>query len=586
MPAAFLVLAVACGGTGSERSDGGAPDAGPEVGGDGDASGETAAGDASPGPKHECDGFAYDTEHLVPGPCEEGWDAELAAKALRYERSFHVFSAAAMGVNSDLSVPVDRTADREAIEAFVQAETGWDFVVSQDRHPMDVVAAVHKATGMYAGAGIVADAYRYAVLRDQGYPPEEVERAREWLAKDLEVLHVVVDVTGEPGIIARSIAHKGFPGDGQFETLPLFDAGGNPIPEPKNNGTWRDDRSGRYPDLIWEDSISRDMLAGWAMAYGAAWEVVRDDPAFDPDRKATMQADAKALGESLRKVAPSGYDLEIPDADGRRTLHGCLHEHNFDCAFYEDSLENGFHALMALGIVAAWVFVSEDEALASWLRDELVGERRLHEIARDGMIGVDLGTKTNYSNVNMAMMTAWMASRYLDDPDARPVLEAAIRDAVYDVPGQPNQPADLAQSFFDFVYAAALTGQSAATPPSAPVDQEAVDRGVETLRQFPDAPYWSFGKVNCPEAVCTCDDTSVDSPDCTALDGSALTVLGCVGRNCDLITEELVPMAIRGPSNYHWRSNPYQPNRDGDGGMLLPGVDFRVAYWIGRYARR
>ena len=288
------------------------------------------------------------------------------------------------------------------------------------------------------------------------------------------------------------------------------------------------------------------------------------------------------------QIAPSGYDLEVPDADGRRTLHGCLHEHNFDCAFYADSINNGFHAIMALGVVGAWAAVSEDPDVQSYLHDELVGQRRLHEIARDDMIGVYGAEQTNYSNVNMAFMASWMACRVIDDPEVRAVLAEAVGSSMYDLPGETHQPIEQQTPFFDFTYAACTSGQSAQLPPTSSVDLDAVERGLQTLRDFSDAPYWSFGEPLCPAAVCTCEDKYLDddAKDCTAHDGTHFDVLGCVGRNCDLISDQVVPMKIRGPSNYHWRSNPYQPNRAGDGGQLLPAVDFRGAYWLGRWARR
>ena len=45
-------------------------------------------------------------------------------------------------------------------------------------------------------------------------------------------------------------------------------------------------------------------------------------------------------------------------------------------------------------------------------------------------------------------------------------------------------------------------------------------------------------------------------------------------------------MKIRPPSNYHWRSNPFKPSAGGDGSTLLPGVDFRIAYWTARWTKR
>ena len=74
---------------------------------------------------------------------------------------------------------------------------------------------------------------------------------------------------------------------------------------------------------------------------------------------------------------------------------------------------------------------------------------------------------------------------------------------------------------------------------------------------------------------------------CTAIDGeTTLTLLGEVGRGDELVAAEALPMALRPPSNYHWRSDPYRVNREADGTSLFPGVDFRVAYWMGRHLRR
>ena len=66
-------------------------------------------------------------------------------------------------------------------------------------------------------------------------------------------------------------------------------------------------------------------------------------------------------------------------------------------------------------------------------------------------------------------------------------------------------------------------------------------------------------------------------------------MLGCYGWKGTLIEDTPVPMAIRPASNYHWRSNPYSVNSGGVhdemGGQMLPAVDFRIAYWLGRWAK-
>jgi hypothetical protein len=102
---------------------------------------------------------------------------------------------------------------------------------------------------------------------------------------------------------------------------------------------------------------------------------------------------------------------------------------------------------------------------------------------------------------------------------------------------------------------------------------------VETLKEFKVPPFWDF-------AIENCDAAELESKSCTANDGTHIDVLGAVGWKGDLVAKQPVPMRLRPPSNYYWRSNPYEFNGGGDGSGLLPAVDFRVAYWTGRFTRR
>ncbi|MBK7584132.1 MAG: hypothetical protein IPI67_28525 [Myxococcales bacterium] len=525
-----------------------------------------------------CGKNSYEWRGLAAGPGELPFDAALAEHATRLERQFHGLNAYGTDVTADLSVAVTRVEERKLIADFV-AGHGWDFEAFAGRSVPSVVDGFGKTAGMYAGAGIAADAFRYATLRDQGAECADIERARQYLAADLEVLHKVTAITGIPGGVARGFMQKELAGSAGVETTPLFDENGAALPIEKDNGTWRADNSGgTYPDTIWEDSCSRDMFSGWVFGYASAWEAIHDDPAFAKDKKARLQADASAIGRALMEVGAQGYDLELKDPDGRRTYHGILNENSID-RLYVDGAQNGFNGLLALGSVAALAYVSEDPTLNAYLEKNLIRERALHTIARDNMLGVDLGVKSNYSSYNMAFLGGWLAVRYLCDEDVRSVAREAVQVALYDRPGQTRQPLEQKQSFFDLGYVAAVSGTSAFAGPSAAVDQAALARALQSLAEFEPPPYFAPVRVNC-------DAGEIAAGKCVADDGSALVLLGYVGRGDELVAAEPLPMRTRPPSNYHWRSNPYAVDSPSDGSELLSGVDFRVAYWMARFTKR
>jgi hypothetical protein len=516
---------------------------------------------------------------LLPGPADPGYDEALAQQAWRLERQYHTFNAHGTGVNTEVVVPRDATSARADILAFLEQDDGWDFQAYAGRPVTDVVSAWRKVAGAYAGVGIAADAFRYGVLRDEGADCDEVEQARIHVRRSLEALHLAVAITGEQGVIARGFARRDLPGTGPgIETTPLFDADGLPLPTEKDNGTWREDNSGGlYPDVVWEDSCSRDQYVGWVVGFAALWEVIGADPTFPDDVKERLQRDAAALARSLMQVGKQGYDLEIPDADGRVTYHGYLHEEAIERT-YLTGFENGFHALMALGIVAGLAYVAEQPDIDAYLQDRLILARDLPGIARRFAGMMDLGLRTNFSNYNMLFAGGWLASRYLCDDPARATVNEALWHAVYEQPGEDRQPAEQAQSLFDFVYVAARAGGTAVAPLGADVDEQALARGVQTLRELAEAPYYEPSRINC-------DATEIQAGVCEAVDGSALILAGS-GHNDELVAEDPLPMRIRPGSNYHWRSNPYRVNGGGDGSRLLSGVDFRIAYWMARWMRR
>jgi len=536
---------------------------------------DTDDDDTTPG-----DDDTWPQTHLLPGPDEPGYDAELEAKATLFDRNFHNFNAYAHLINSDVVVPLDHPENRELVRQFLQESDSWDFEAWSGLNPEDIITDNQATAGLYAGVGIAADAYRYGLMRDQGYPEEDVDRAREFLLRGMEGLRIAVEITGVPGVIARGYQRTDVPGSGpSIETTPLFDGEGNPLPPEKNNGTWRDDNSPdqRFPNYVWLDSCSRDQFLGWATAFGAVWEVVKDDPTIPEELKTLHQQYASDLGRNLMVVRPSGFDLEIIDADTRTTYHGYINENNWDRIYLPWlPIKDGSYVIMALGIVASLAYASEDPVLESYLYDTLLGPRHFQHIVYHNIFGVNLGWITNYSSVNMAFEGYLMAQRYIDDEETRDLMRHMASHQLYELFNSPRMPKQYSYSLFDFVYAA---GQADATVwhsmTSAP-DAEAVARGVQTLKEFPDAPYWEYSTINC-------DESEIESGLCELNDGTIVHILGYVGRNGDLIAQEPIPQRVRWASNYHWRSNPFMPNGGSDGSRLLPAVDWRWAYWYARW---
>ncbi len=531
-----------------------------------------------------CGTNATTDRHMIPGPDEEGYDADLAAKVRRYERSFHNFNGYPMAVSVDVAVPLDDTASRDEINSFVRDSDLWSFEeYSGGKTALDVVSGWQKVAGLYGGMGIVADAIRYAVLRDRGADCDEIEIARQQLLKAIDGLHIAFTIGGVPGVVARGFIKNTLPGDAQAirdndELVPLFDGSGNPLPEEKSNGEWREDNSGEYPDYFWEDSCSRDMMLGWAAASAVTMEVIGPDDSFPEELKTRIRSDSKKALDAMRVVREDGYDLQFPDADGRITFHGYINEHCVERAMHLETFENGFYAMMALGIVGAYAYASGDPDAQSYLYDELIAERKLPELARDSMIYINMEYQTNFSNYSMAFTSAWLAMRYIDDQAARDILREAIAVQLYDTPDMVMQPVEQKMSLYDFIYAASELDGTAFSDPDGALHEDVVARGLETLKEFSDAPYWENGIMNC-------DEEEINNGICTMVDDSEMVVLGTIGRKGDLICEEPVPKRIRPPSNYEWRSNPYRPNSGSDGSRLLPGVDFMSAYWIGRWTK-
>jgi hypothetical protein len=584
IPALAALAIVACGT--SNADDGAAPSSSTPPGattpppGAGDPPAPPADRDAASDASAPCTPSSGTWASMVPGPGQAGYDAALAKAVARYDRFHEAIAAHATGLAATVIVSPD-VAMRAKVDHLLG--TAWspgdldptdDLQQYETIDPDAFVTYWSMATGMYAGAEMAADAYRYGVLRDRGGDCTELARARKMIDVGLDAFHTVVAIAGKPGSIARSIARSDLPGDGKAAVTPLFDPGGAPLPATKNNGTWRADNSSAksYPTLIWMDSCSRDMLFGWTLGIAAMWEVIAEDPSFDPAKKTRLQDDARSILVGLETVRPTGKDLEIWDPDGRRTLNGNMHESSVDREYI---IQNGVASMMALGEVAGLVSVVDDAPAKAYLA-QLTGSRGLPTSTTQSMSVIALGgDQTNYSSYNMLFMTAWMAHRYVQDASIRTMLKNPVEHDLY-APLFGLKPSQWKQSFFDFVVAASSGDAWAGGSLASTFDAAAVARGLDTLVHFPAAPYYAPGKDNC-------DANEIAAGVCTLLDG--VTVVKASSSKGEIVADVPVPIALRPPSNYFWRSNPFQLNGIGDANTIYPGSDLRLAYWLGRYVR-
>lgn len=540
------------------------------------SSSESSSADSSTGepidPPPVCGSQEYEWRALIAGPGEPEHDAELAATARVHDRLHDGIASLPLGIAGDLTI-ADDEAQRMIVADFLAAASG-DFESVTGTDPLTIFDW-QKATGAFAGVGIAADAFRYGTLRDQGADCEEIDRARAAVVRAIEGLHLASEVTGGDGTIARALSHVDWPGTSETPTVPLFDRNGDPLPPEKTNGTFRADNSGRHPDIVWEDACSRDQIIGWAIAFGAIGEVVTDDPTFDATMVQQLRDDAAAVARALMIVRPNGFDLEIWDPDGRPTPNGFLHENNVD-GLYVGFL-NGQHAIMSAGILAALAHVARDPEVDAYLYEGLIEDRNLMRTAGNGVF-IDFGAQTNHSNYNMAFAGAHLVTRYLDHVEGREDLVLAA-ERLYRFPRSDYQVAEMGQALFDLVYAAAIADASAFAATTRSPDEEALTLALAGLGDFPVPPSWGFTITNC-------DDDEIAAGTCVMDDGTEVTVLGPVGHNDALVVDTPVPLAIRPPSNFYWRSNPYEPNGGGDGTLLPASTDFRFTYWLGRFTRR
>ena len=520
-----------------------------------------------------------------------GRSPDLDAAVQRHERQFYGLNALPFGLSLDVF-----PAGAEAVALIDQFLAGdaADFQVATGKHPFEVIAAYgeHGDLGFFGGVALVGTAFRYVALRQEGAPADVLAVARARVERAARSWHVFKQVTGGNGLVARGIqrlvpedpADPPVPLDAS-PVVPLFDDQGLPLPQPKDNGTWRADNSGGVlPPGTWNwiDSCSKDQLVGQVLGMVALYDALKGDADADPELLAQLSDDAAAIGRMLMQkhevaglegLFGSGeYDLMIWDADGRPTKYRDLNPLMLEqLVFAPDSGKfNVFNLFMAIGVLKGLLHVSGDPELEAFLYDECLGRRgwldqAAHPTRPLAIDYIYAGTNTNFDVPDMTGVALFLALYLETDDQVSAVLRAFLEDRWWNRAGETHTARLCKQPLWHALYLA-VTDRGA--------DAGLVDELVSLLSGFDLGPYWSPSRLNC-------DADELAARSCVAIDGTTVLALEDAKMGAEVWSKEALDPRIRPPSDFNARSNPFHVN-GGGGDLLNPGGDLLAAYWLTR----
>jgi len=531
-----------------------------------------------------------EAEPILPKGKYPKADAAIA----RQDRQFDVFNASPFGLS--LNVHVKDTKARQEIDAFMAQDQVEDFNAFAGGHLHERMSMFgeHGDLGFFGGVALAGTAFKYLALKKEGAPESLLQPLRAKIVRAAESWHVFYVVTGGNGVVARGIVRlvpedpsaPPFPEASSWVATPLHDENGQPLPRPKNNGTYREDNSnGVLPKGVWGwiDSASKDQLIGQVLGLVSLYEAMKDDPLFDQALVARLAQDALLVARMLMTpheiagleglTGEGQYDLIIWDADGRPTFHHDINPLSLEKVYAkpEDGVFNVFNLFMAIGILKGLWHVTGDPELERFIYEECLGRRRWLDLASNfngpGAFNyIYMGAQTNTDNVDMTAVALFLALYTEKDPAVAKVLRRFLEEGWWDPAYEKRFSASRSKQPLWHALYLAVTDRG--------TGQGLRDELGNLLGAFPLGPYWQDPRVNC-------DETEIAKGECVAIDGKTIIKLYTSGEK-PKATEALDP-SIRPCSDFNARSDSFEVNGGGDGLRLNPGGDLRAAYWIARY---
>jgi hypothetical protein len=525
---------------------------------------------------------------------DPGTFPELDAHMARHQRQFDRFNSYPFGLS--LNVHVQDAAARAAITDFLNQDDQTDFpaFAGAHQHEMMTQYGEHGDLGFFGGVALIGTAFRYLTLARDGAPAGELADAKARLHRAARSWHVFKVVTGGNGLVARGIDRllpenpedPAAPGNIR-PLIPLADESGNPLPSPKDNGTWREDLSdGALPEGVWKwsDSCSKDQLVGQILGMVVMHDALKADPEADPALLEDIAADARAIAGMLmtrREISgmegPIGegeYDLIIMDADGRPTMFHDLNPLSIEKVYLPlgSSEFNVFNLFMAVAVMKGLHHVSGDPDIEKYLYQELLGNRDyLGKIKAfdgpDAFNYIYMGHQTNTDNPDMTSVALFLILYLETDPGVIEPVRRFLEEGWWAPKGQ-YQAASLSK--MPLWHAIYLAVTDTGSKPDLALELAGF------LRAFPLGPYWQDTRINC-------DEDELAASECLALDGMTILTLVATNERGDALASEALDPSIRPNSDFNARSNPFRVNGTGDGKRLNPGGDLLASWWMSRY---
>jgi hypothetical protein len=375
---------------------------------------------------------------------------------------------------------------------------------------------------IWTGTYLASQAFRYAVTGEAEAKANAIRAAR--------ALHIHLDATRytRPDEVAPRRAGAAFIARYVGPAVPPYL---HDIPGCKPEEDCHLIDKGPYAGSFWRGNTSRDQYTGWWFGYALAHELVDDEPT-----RKMIKKDAVAVIEQLRKDR-----YVIIDVDGVKTTAG---------PEVGATMQLDWHRIVA---------EVTGDPLYKWMY-EWYAMRKMPTVSLTTFM--DLNKYMQYYAFNLAHQTFYNLIRLEDNASRKATLNQIFADKVRRlVAGTHNV-------FFDFIHMVV----SGVTDPSVLADD------IEALTLFQDPPNRDI-HIDIPEWPL--DPTSVSLYQGNLFLHQLIPAIPMFFRPQTLDPH---PIDQRCRTDFLWQRSPYEVScGGGDGRTVNPGIDYLVAYWMGRY---